>query len=132
MGVGSFMGGEPEIFNFENLNVYKKALEFINLVYCVTNGFPSEERFALTDQFRRAAYSIALNIAEGYGRYTFPDKAAKYVIARGECTETEAHIRIAIALGFITDDEAASVINRIYFERRLLSGLISACRKRGQ
>jgi four helix bundle protein len=52
-------------FNFENLSVYQKSLNFIQLIYKITAPFPESERFGLTSQFRRAATSIALNIGEG-------------------------------------------------------------------
>lgn len=56
-----------ELFDFERLEVYKKALDFVNLVYEISEKFPIEERYSLIDQFKRAAVSIALNIAEGSG-----------------------------------------------------------------
>lgn len=56
-----------ERFDFENLKVYQKALEYVDFVYTHTKGFPKTEAFSLTDQFRRAAASICLNIAEGSG-----------------------------------------------------------------
>src|SRR3990167_4243864 len=52
-------------FRFEKLEVWKDAREFVSLVYRITANFPSKERFGLVDQIRRAAVSIALNIAEG-------------------------------------------------------------------
>ena len=54
-------------YNFENLEVYKESLEFIRMVHCVSRKFPRNEIFGLTSQFKRAATSIALNIAEGSG-----------------------------------------------------------------
>ncbi len=54
-------------FDFENLKVYQKSLEYIDFVYGITRDFPKDEVFSLTNQFRRASVSICLNIAEGSG-----------------------------------------------------------------
>ena len=51
--------------DFRKLNVYNKALEFIEDIYRLSNSFPKEEQFALTSQMKRAATSTCLNIAEG-------------------------------------------------------------------
>ncbi len=51
-------------FSFEELRVYQKSLDFVDEVYKITKEFPNDERFGLTTQYRRAAQSIALNIAE--------------------------------------------------------------------
>src|SRR3990167_4661609 len=58
---------EENKFSFENLNVYQKALDYVDFVYEITAKFPSDERFGLSSQFQRAAQSIALNIGEGSG-----------------------------------------------------------------
>ncbi|MBC8378401.1 MAG: four helix bundle protein [Planctomycetes bacterium] len=55
-------------FQFEKLQVYQKALEAIDKIYEYTNSFPKEEMYGITSQFRRAAVSISLNIAEGSAR----------------------------------------------------------------
>ena len=54
-------------FNFEELHVYQKALDYIDSIYETTYHFPKDERFRLTSQYIRAAISIGLNIAEGVG-----------------------------------------------------------------
>ncbi|WP_324720175.1 four helix bundle protein [Salinimicrobium sp. HB62] len=54
-------------FNFEDLQVYQKSLDLVDIVYEVSKQFPKEEIYGLTSQFRRAAVSISLNIAEGSG-----------------------------------------------------------------
>jgi four helix bundle protein len=54
-------------FNFEDLQVYQKSLDLVDSVYGVSKQFPKEEIYGLTSQFRRAAVSISLNIAEGSG-----------------------------------------------------------------
>ncbi|CAN5405530.1 hypothetical protein BH23BAC2_BH23BAC2_22300 [soil metagenome] len=58
---------EGSHFSFENLQVYQKSLDFVDLVYEVTKEFPKSELYNLTSQFKRAAVSIALNLAEGAG-----------------------------------------------------------------
>jgi len=54
-------------FKFEDLKVYQKALDFVDVVYKICNNFPKTERYALSSQFTRAAVSISLNIAEDSG-----------------------------------------------------------------
>lgn len=54
-------------FKFEDLQVYQKALDFVDSSYTIIKKFPDSERYTLTSQFTRAALSIALNIAEGAG-----------------------------------------------------------------
>ena len=58
---------EEERFDFENLKVYQKSLDYIDFVYEITKNFPKTENFALTDQLKRASISICLNIAERSG-----------------------------------------------------------------
>jgi four helix bundle protein len=54
-----------ELFDFEKLKVYQKTLDFVDHVYKIVENFPEQEKYDLTRQFKRAAYSIALNIGEG-------------------------------------------------------------------
>lgn len=54
-------------FKFEDLKVYQKALDFVDEVYQVTKSFPKEELYGLSSQYKRAAVSVPLNIAEGAG-----------------------------------------------------------------
>ena len=58
---------DEERFDFENLKVYQRALEYVDFVYEMTRNFPKAEILSLTDQFKRASISICLNIAEGSG-----------------------------------------------------------------
>lgn len=63
------MKGNP-MFRFEKLDVWQKAMEWIDRIYLAAGGFPEEERFGLTSRLRRVSTSIAANIAEGTGRST--------------------------------------------------------------
>lgn len=55
-------------YRFENLEVWKLARQFVNVIYTITKDFPKEEQFDLISQIRRAALSIVLNITEGNDR----------------------------------------------------------------
>jgi four helix bundle protein len=54
-----------KLFDFEKLKVYQKSLDFVDYVYNIVEKFPEKEKYDLTRQFKRAAYSISLNIGEG-------------------------------------------------------------------
>lgn len=91
-------------FNFEDLKLYQKALDFTDLVYELTAKFPSSEKFTLTSQFNRAAISIALNTAEGSG-----DSDAQFhrflQIAEDSVRECVTCATIAHRRKYITDEE---------------------------
>lgn len=77
---------QSQFFDFESLELYKKSLDYIDLVYKLISQFPKEEQYGLTSQFRNAANSIALNIGEGYGE-SIP-LALRYLrISRGSIRE---------------------------------------------
>jgi four helix bundle protein len=116
--------------SYTDLNAWKFAMELLADVHTLTKSLPSAERFGLIDQLHRATKSILLNIAEGYGRYTYADKINKYVIARGECTEVEAGILIAVRLGYVSAKKTEHILERANTTGKLLSGLIAATRQK--
>ncbi len=91
-----------EHFDFENLKVYQRALEYVDLVYKLTRSFPKEEMFSLTDQFRRAATSICLNIAEGSGG-TKPEFTQYLKISRRSVRECIAISEICYRQSYINE-----------------------------
>lgn len=93
---------------FKNLIVWQKAMELVRMVYQLSKTFPQDERYALTDQLRRAAVSIPSNIAEGNGRTSNKDYAHFLAIARGSLFETLTQIQIAEDLGYISRQEDLS------------------------
>ena len=107
------------------------GLDLVKEIYLLTKKVPKEELFGLISQMRRASTSILANIAEGFGRYTYADKANKFTIARGECNEIEAFVYVIVELKFVTSEDVKKALEFIDHEERLLSGLISSCRKRG-
>jgi len=88
-------------FSYKNLIVWQKSLELARLVYSLVRRFPESERFALSDQARRAVVSIASNIAEGSGRASNKDYAHFLAIARGSLYETLTQLELAKSFGYI-------------------------------
>ena len=92
-----------EKFKFEELRVYQKSLAFIDEVYEITKDFPKDERFGLTSQYRRAAHSIALNLAEGAGS-SDPQFNRYLLIAQGSIKECVVCSTIATRQNYITNE----------------------------
>lgn len=86
--------------SFRNLTVWQRAIEMTLAIYQLTSSFPDSERFGLTSQLRRAAVSVASNIAEGYGRSTRGEYLQFLGVARGSACEIETQMVIAKALEF--------------------------------
>ncbi len=110
-------------FAFEKLLVYQKAIAFADDVCQVTSGFP-RGFFFLSDQLKRAALSIAANIAEGNGRFTKADRKNFFGIARGSAQECVPLLELAKRRRLIREDEAQALRDRLEEIARMLSGLI--------
>lgn len=90
-----------QIFRFERPDVYRQAKDLTKIVYRHTGTFPVEERFGLTNQIRRAAISVASNIAEGQGRLSRKDQAHFTEVAYSSLMEVVCQADIATELGFL-------------------------------
>lgn len=110
--------------SFTDLQAWQKAMDLLEEVYKISKHFPKEELYALTSQMRRASLSIVANIAEGFSRMSSPDKAYKYTIARGECSEVHALLLASVRLGYCTEVALQDAIRLSNETGRLLSGLI--------
>ena len=84
-----------------NLDVWKKAVDFTVRIYQITEDFPKEERFGLTSQLRRASVSIAANIAEGAGRRSTKEFLKFLSISQGSASEVETELVISNRLKYI-------------------------------
>jgi len=85
---------------FQDLIVWQKAHEFVLGVYRLSKGFPREEIYGLTSQFRRAAVSIPANIAEGFKKKGGSDKARFMNIAQGSLEECRYYLILTSDLGY--------------------------------
>lgn len=105
--------------SFRNLTVWQRSIELTTAVYRLTSSFPDSERFGLSNQMRRAAVSVASNIAEGYGRSATGEYVQFLGHARGSNSELETQIVISKALGFgseqmlQTSEELCSEVGRM-------------------
>lgn len=83
---------------FKDLIVWQKSRELVKDIYLITQGFPADEKFGLTQQIRRASISIVSNIAEGAGRNTNIDFCRFLDIANGSAFEVETQLYLALDL----------------------------------
>lgn len=102
------------------------AIEFADRAYSVSRTFPTDERFGLVSQLRRAAVSIAANLAEGSGRGSNKDFARFVEIAFSSLMECVSHYEIAKRQRFIEEPDHASLYALAQRLSRVLSGLRSS------
>jgi four helix bundle protein len=88
--------------DFTDLQVWQLARELRQQAYASCAGFPSDERFALAQQLRRATISITANIAEGFGRYSYQENIQFCRLARGSAYEVRDHLITAIDQNYIS------------------------------
>jgi four helix bundle protein len=116
-------------YKFESVLACKKAPQFVLLVYTITRGFPEDEKFGLTSQFRRAAISIEANIAEGYKKLSKAEKLRFFNISQGSLEECRDYILLSRDLGYITLDQFnnlhESIENTSVFLNSYCQGIIN-------
>ncbi len=91
-------------FHFEKLEIWKLSIDLTVKIYKITKSFPSEEKFGITSQIRRAVTSVAANIAEGSGRKSVKDKARFFQISYSSLMEVLSFLIISSKLSFVTDE----------------------------
>lgn len=92
-------------FAFEKLDVWKVSVEFVTDLYRITESFPGEEKYGLTNQVRRAAISISSNLAEGSSRSSSKDQRRFYNIAYSSAIEVMNQLIIAIKLEYLSAED---------------------------
>lgn len=112
--------------SFKELIVWQKAHQFVLAVYKMTKSFPKEEIFGLTSQFRRAAVSIAANIAEGYRKRGKSDKVRFFNISESSLEECKYYLILTKDLGYASidnEDELAEEVSKLLnaYSNKILS-----------
>lgn len=119
-------GGKTVRFRFEQLTVWQKAVEFADNIYEITNKFPSDERFGLTNQLRRASVSISSNIAEGSSRGSNRDYTRFIEIAYGSVMEIVSQLHVSRKRQFLSEEVFDELCVKADELARMLSGLKSS------
>ena len=106
-------------YGFYRLEVWKLGMELVDFIYVLTKKFPSDEKFALVSQMRRAAVSVPLNIAEGSIKRTKKDFASFVRIALGSLMETMTCLEISLRQKYILIvdyEKGQQIIQELYFK----------------
>ena len=110
--------------DFRTLQVWQKAHAFVLDLYEASQSFPSQESYGVTSQIRRAAVSIASNIAEGCGRDGDPELRQFLVIAMGSASETEYQLLLCKDLNFVPEEKYHPLNNQLIELKKMLNAFI--------
>ncbi len=114
--------------DFRSLKVWEKSHQLTLAVYSLSRTFPPEETYGMTSQMRRAAVSIAANIAEGCGRDGAADRARFLDMAMGSASELEYHLLLARDLGMVADPAYSRLAREVTQVKRMLTSLTQKIR----
>jgi four helix bundle protein len=116
--------------SYRDLIAWQKAMKFVTEIYEVTQRFPTEERYGLTNQLRRASVSVPSNIAEGQARFSQKEFHHFLSQARGSLAEIETQLLIASGLKSIQSANADALLAAADELGRVLNGLIASIKTR--
>ena len=108
--------------------VWQKAMKLVERAYAVSKNFPTDERYALTSQLKRASVSVPSNIAEGYGRNSTIDYIRFLQIALGSLYELDTQLELAARLGYASEDVTKDTLELCAEMEKMLIALISKLR----
>jgi four helix bundle protein len=123
-------GRGQEIIDHRDLDVWKSSMALAGDIYRLTRKLPSNERFGLISQMRRAAVSIPTNIAEGYGRETSGACLYFLRVSQGSARELETLTELCAQFGYLKESDRAAAASSITRVLMMLRRLIPATEKR--
>ncbi|MCH3884933.1 four helix bundle protein [Tenacibaculum aquimarinum] len=112
-----------KVYSFEKLMVWQESKNLVKDIYRLTKSFPSEERFGLISQLRRASVSIASNLAEGTSRKTNKDKAHFTTISFSSAMEVLNQLIISKELNFLSEKDYILVREKLEKITNMLNAL---------
>ena len=132
MGSDEDVQPDRPIRSYQDLLVFQKAMDLVDMAYLVSASFPRFEDFGLRSQMTRAAVSVITNIAEGQSRATSKDFANFLVMARSSVRETEALFLVAARQKYIDAQSTARAMTLTDEISRMLNSLRSSVLRRGR
>jgi four helix bundle protein len=115
---------------FEDLEVYKAAREFRKKMYGVTRRLPDFEKYDLGSQIRRASVSLTNNMAEGHGRFHYPDQIRFFLHSRGSLEELVDDLNICLDEEYLPNHEVAKLKEQARGVLILINGYLRYLRDR--
>ena len=111
--------------NYTELDVWKTSRALVKNVYLLSNLFPKEELYALTNQVRRCSISIPSNIGEGLGRQSNKETIDFLYISRGSLFELETQLFLAFDLSYISKNQPETILEKVTSCKKLRNGFIN-------
>ena len=116
--------------NYKELIVWQKAISLTEMIYLLVKQLPDNENYALSDQMRRAAVSIASNIAEGHARESIAEFSHFLSIAQGSRAELETQLIICERLNYISQDQARKALTYCSEIEKMIRSLMASLKDR--
>lgn len=114
----------------QKLDLWRKAIDFVLAIYRLTERFPKEEKFGLTSQMRRAAVSVAANIAEGAARTSVKEFMQFLSHSQGSASEVDTELVIAFRLGYLPEKGYLDLSGDLDDIGRMLTRLSQSLKRR--
>lgn len=117
-----------KIKSFTDLRAWQEGHKLVLMIYDITKHFPREEIFGLTNQLRRAIVSFTSNIAEGFSRQSYKEKAQFYSMALGSLTEVQNQLLVAKDINYISQEDFNKIAKQTIEVSKITNGLIKSSR----
>lgn len=122
------MGGK--IQSFRDLHAWQEGHTLVLMIHKMIQVFPKHEQYSLSSQLWRAVVSVTSNIAEGFRRQSYKDKAHFYTMSISSVSEIQNQLLIARDVGYIDKTTFETVAGQTVHTSKLLNGLITSTRKK--
>ena len=116
---------------YRDLIVWQKSMDLVDMIYDITESFPTKEMYGLTNQVRRAGVSVPSNIAEGHARQSTQEFKRFLSISRGSLAEVETQLMIACRRHYLSSDKLQKIMSLADEISKMLTSLINKLENKG-